>query len=942
MRRTYVALDLEFTGLDPQRDEIIEIGMVKFRGDEVLDTFSSLVHTQRSLSYRIEQLSGITQADVDGAPPLRSLNGKILAFVQNHPLVGHSIDVDLSFLNRQGPPLQNLAIDTFELASILVPEVKRYSLENLARHLGIEIEEHHRALADATATKDLFLALMARAAGWDQGVLREIVQLAENSEWPMLRVFRDALDDGPAIRVRGVGEGRLRPAPLKLALSDDDWPPLEPTKTITPVDADQLAAMISPEGLVARSFPAYEYRPQQVDMLKAVAEAINVPTHALIEAGTGVGKSLAYLLPAIHFATQNDRRVVISSNTINLQDQLYNKDVPDLQAMLPVPFRAALLKGRNNYLCRRRLETFRRGRRLTVEEARVLAKVMAWLPATKSGDRTELLLFHRENEIWSQIQATSETCLGDRCRFRQEGQCFFYRARSRAERAHLLIINHALLLSDLVLENRILPEFKHLIIDEAHHLEEQATSQFGFEVASQDIYAFLSGLGHTTGGAPGGLLAVVPGLVTDLAPAHPLRRRVGELVERISARVETTERRLFELFQVLSGFVAEHAGADSGQYDQTIRLTSAFYVQPGWSDVEIAYDNLATPLRQIGNDLQKLIAEIEGRQSADELDLEGDEVLQSLQTYAMQAMELCVGMDRILLDPDDNDICWLSIAKRSGQITLHSAPLHVGTTLSETLFETKECVIMTSATLRIGESFYFIKERLGLEDALETALDSPFDYQTAVLLYVPKDIPEPNQPYYQKTIERALIDLCVATEGRALILFTSNSQLHSTYRSIRGALDDEQIIVMGQGIDGSRQRLLSDFSSTPRSVLLGTRSFWEGVDVVGEALSCLTIARLPFAVPTDPIIAARAETFQDPFNEYYLPDAILRFRQGFGRLIRSQNDYGIVVVLDKRILTKSYGKTILRSLPRCTARQGPLERLPILARRWLDPEQRGL
>jgi len=284
-------------------------------------------------------------------------------------------------------------------------------------------------------------------------------------------------------------------------------------------------------------------------------------------------------------------------------------------------------------------------------------------------------------------------------------------------------------------------------------------------------------------------------------------------------------------------------------------------------------------------------------------------------------------------------VYWVSVSQRSHEVTLHSAPIHVGPLLDERLFSQKASVILTSATLRTDQGFAYIEDRLGVEEPAHLALDSPFDFRSAVLLYVPKDIPEPNEPFYQKTVEQAIVDLVQATEGRALVLFTSNSQLNTTYRATRSALEKEGIILLGQGIDGSRRQLLESFRSMPRSVLMGTRSFWEGIDVVGQSLSCLIIARLPFAVPDDPILMARSETFEDPFDQYYLPETILRFRQGFGRLIRSREDYGVVAVLDKRLITKAYGKTILRSLPPCTARMGPLETLPTLAKRWLDPHR---
>jgi len=696
--------------------------------------------------------------------------------------------------------------------------------------------------------------------------------------------------------------------------------------------------MILPKGLIARAFSGYEHRPQQVEMLQAVAEAINIPSHLLVEAGTGTGKSLAYLLPAVYFAVQNGRRVVISSNTINLQDQLYGKDIPDLKRILPLDFRAALLKGRNNYLCLRRLAAFRRAQQLDTDGVRVLAKVLAWLPTTETGDRAELVLINAEGAIWTQIQSSSETCMGDQCPYRRTGQCFFYRARARAERAHLVIVNHALLLSDLVLENRILPEFKYLIIDEAHHLEEQATNQFGVEVSQRAVYVFLNGVSQG-GETPGGLLADVPRLFQNRGVSSTAQQATTDTIQRLRTDVDIAERRLYELFNILSTFLDEHSELRQNAqdlYDQNISLTNGLRAQPDWVQIETSWESLSTSLQQVLRNLERLTEQVSGLNLGE--DSERDEIVQNLKAQLQLGQQLWMGMNSILLEPESTGIYWISIAKYRQEITLHSAPLHVGPLLAEKLFAEKDCVILTSATLRTANSFEFISERLGLKDAMEVALDSPFDYKTSVLLYVPKDIPEPSEPYYQKTIEKALVDLCRATEGRTLILFTSNSQLQATYRAIQRPLEDEGIVLFGQGMDGSRRQILENFVNTPRAVLLGTRSFWEGVDVVGQALSCLVIARLPFAVPTDPVYSARAATFDDSFNQYYLPDSILRFRQGFGRLIRSKEDYGLVVVLDKRILTKSYGKTILRSLPPCTARQGPLESLPSLASRWLDVE----
>jgi DNA polymerase-3 subunit epsilon/ATP-dependent DNA helicase DinG len=946
MPRTYVALDLELTGLDRQRDEIIEVALVRFKGSEILDTFSSLVHTRRPVSPRIEQMIGLSSRDVVDAPRLEQLRGEILRFVSNYPLVAHSIETDLFFLQKQGLSLQNVALDTFELASILVPEANTYSLVSLSEMMGIPLPDAHRALPDALATQALFAALVTRFDEWDLPLLREILSMAQASAWSLWPLLQDVIQD----RETRTGMPLLAEAPSSRAFrgsefanlprEPDDAPPLAPAADITPIDPDPLVAAISPGGALARIFPGYEYRPQQVEMLKAVAEAFNAPEHLLVEAGTGTGKSLAYLLPAIQFATQNERRVVVSSNTINLQDQLYTKDIPDLQHLLKQPFRAALLKGRGNYICLRRLSTFRRSRQMTIDGVRVLAKVMAWLPKTHTGDQSELLLLNAENGIWKELQATSETCIGDRCPYHSGGRCFFHRARSRAEHAHLVVVNHALLLSDLMLENRILPEYDYVIIDEAHHLEEQATNQFGLEIARQDVAAFLGALSQPGVTGPSGLLGQIPALFDAYQVSDPVRQTIADQIERMANHIDSALANLDTLFRILTLFLEDYqepGAASQGAYDRTVRITPGLRIQPGWSDIEIASDNLAAPLKQIVQGLEQLAAWI--TRLPDEEDQLKTDMLLEVKSQLQRGTEICHGIDQILVDPNDDFVYWVSVSQYNQEVALHSAPIHVGELLNERLFTDKECVILTSATLRTDREFGYIEDRLGMERPTHVAVDSPFDFQSAVLLYVPKDIPEPNEPYYQKNVEQAIVSLVQATEGRALVLFTSNSQLNATYRATHSVLEKEGIIVLGQGIDGSRRQILESFRATPRAVLMGTRSFWEGVDVVGSSLSCLIITRLPFAVPDDPILTARSETFEDPFNQYYLPETILRFRQGFGRLIRSKEDFGVVAVLDKRLITKTYGKAILRSLPPCTARMGPIETLPVLARRWLDPER---
>jgi ATP-dependent DNA helicase DinG len=944
MPRTYVALDLETTGLSPDRDAIIEIGAVKFRDDQVLDTWSSLVNPQRPIPYKIEQLTGITSKEVSRAPAMEALIEPLRRFVGHHPLVGHNIvNFDLKILHRHGLFLDNLPVDTFELASILLPHAARYSLGKLAEALGIALRNQHRALDDALVTKDLFLALLRQASSLNPTVIREINRLAAHVDWPSREVFmqvereqaRNAFAGaiGQQLRAKGlVGKGEM----LGLLLShEDEIKPLRPAGQRTPLDVDQLASMLERDGTFAQQFPGYEHRPPQVQMLRVVAQAFNDGQHLLVEAGTGTGKSVAYLLPAVHYAVQNGERVVISTNTINLQDQLFNKDIPDLRKILPFEFRACVLKGRNNYLCQRRLAALRHSDPLQPIEMRVLAKILVWLPYTRTGDKGELFLpSANEQAVWYRVRSEAEACAADRCPYRQRNQCFFYHARQVAEGSHLIVVNHSLLLADVAVENRVLPEYRYLIVDEAHHLEDATTRQLSFAVAQTTVERLLREVGSSQSDAKrfGGILGEVLGHCRDKVP-QTIKDKLTTHIKRLQRETEQARLSLYEFFNDLTLFLENHSEG-GGQYDRRVRLEGGMRAQPAWSNVEIAWDNLSAHLLRLTEGLEQLAGGLDALTEYDIPDVE--DLQQELAGLAFRLAAIHEQVEAIVTKPSPREVYWAQIDARSNIVSLHAAPLHVGNLVQRHLFLPKECVILTSATLRTNGKFSFVRERLNADAVDEMAVGSPFDFERQVLLYLPTDIPEPRQPYYQKTVEKTLVELARATRGRMLVLFTSYSQLRTTSRTIAPALVEDDIVVFAQGDGTSRAQLLENFRTTERAVLLGTRSFWEGIDVMGEALSCLVIARLPFSVPSDPIFAARSETFADPFGEYSVPETILRFRQGFGRLIRSSTDRGVVVMLDKRLLTKRYGAAFLNSLPQCTVRKGPLAELPRMAATWID------
>ena len=988
MNQIYVALDLETTGLRPETDAIIEVGAVRFSADgQVRDSWSSLVNPLVPIPRKIQVLTGIAPQDVARAPTLHEVLPVLASFVRDYPIVGHNVSFDRNFLSQKGLPLANTPIDTFELASILLPKMPSYNLEMLTKALGIQSPTYHRALEDARLAKDLFLALLERALDLDLETVQEINRAAARSpaaaggsvnrpEWPLRRLFQDIEREkvrygfASSIREQLRAKGGLDQETLGLAAAGTPWEaPLTPSPTRRSINTAALAAMLEEGGLLSRAFAGYEHRPEQIAMLRAVAEAFNDDEHLIVEAGTGVGKTVAYLLPAIFFAVANGRHVVISTNTINLQDQIYNKDIPDLQRMFQVPsstfqvpgsnvkpetwnmerFRSALVKGRANYLCLRRWGTFRHNPNPSVDEIRLLAKILIWLPTTITGDRAELTItVPAEQAAWGRLAANAETCTPDTCNFRQRDACFLYRARKAAEAAHLIVVNHALLFSDIVTENRVLPEHSHLIVDEAHHLEDVATTQLGYNVDQRGILAFLDGLNQPVGGER------TTGLLSEL-PAHfrgstvPAGRQ-KEIEAQIAAVVNDVERArqgVYRFFNVLTmfltGHVAEEQQSRATGYDQPVRLTGGLRAQPNWGEVEIAWDDCSLLLGRVQDGLGRLHAAFSDLAGQAVLDLE--ELLSDLATNAGFLGRLRARVRALISEPSHQEIYWLTVGAQDQEITLHTAPLHVGELLDSLLWSQKDCLVLTSATLATEGTFDYVQERLGLEDAKELLVGSPFDYQSSTLVYIPDDIPEPGRPGYQKAVEQALLALGKATQGRALVLFTSHNAVRSTYQSIVSPLEEEGITVLGHGIDGTPRQLIERFKANPKAMVLGTSSLWEGVDVVGEALSVLVIGKLPFAVPTDPIFAARSEAFEDAFSQYAVPQTVLKFKQGFGRLIRSKTDRGVVVILDRRLSTKSYGRAFLDSLPRCSVLRGPLSQLPREAAAWLDrplPVQRRL
>ncbi len=943
--QVFVALDLEMTGPQVGAEEIIEIAAVKFRLGRVLDSFSTLVNPERALPLKIQRLTGIDPAALRRAPTLDRVIMRLVDFIGGAPIVGQSIGNDLAFLAQRGIRLPNQVYDTFDLATLLLHGLPSYRLTAIAEHLGVEVPGEHRATTDALVSKNVFERLFERAMELDLSIIQAINELAKGTAWPLASFFqmvereraRAAFQEsGTSLRARLQVKGPLDAAAVDLlhlaARARPD--PLEPAAERTAIDPDALAAELAPGGAFERIFPGFEHRPQQVEMLRAVADTLNAGDQLVVEAGTGTGKSLAYLLPAAEWAVRNGERVVISTATINLQDQLFTKDIPDLQRVLPAEFRAALVKGRGNYLCLRRYAQERRQRDLSLPEITGLVKLMIWLSQTESGDRAELNLSRDEEPVWGKVCATVETCTWNRCVYLKNGTCFLHRARREAEAAHIVVVNHSLLLSDVAANSKVLPDYRYLIVDEAHHLEAQATDQLGYSVSERSLGVHLDELSRPVG--PERWLGCLNDLRQSFrgsqVPVNTIKE-IDALLTELHAEVQAARAASHELFGRLRTFAQKYS-PEQGDYNRRLRLVGAVRGQPEWAGVGLDCERLVGKLIDLHGRLERLRV-LYDRQK-DRGILNYDDILADLEAHLQYNENVRVQLEGVLVKPREDFIYWIETGSDGGGAALHAVPLSVGDLLQQNLFQAKEAVVLTSATLSAGGRLGYVEERLGLDRPRELIVGSPFDYRTSTAVLIPNDIPEPNRPGYQAGVERAILEVCTASEGRALVLFTSNAQLRQTFKAIEAPLRQRDILVLGQGIDGtSRRQLLANFKANPRTVLLGSASFWEGVDVVGEALSVLIITKLPFPVPSDPVFAARSELFDDAFNQYSVPQTILKFKQGFGRLIRSRTDRGVLVLLDRRVQTKTYGPTFLKSLPPCAVHALPSRQLGPGVAKWL-------
>lgn len=884
-RPTYVAFDLETTGLSARSDRIIEIGAVKFTRDGVLDTFSTLVDPGQPVPLVVQRLCGLHDSDLAGQPTPEEAVAQLAMFCEGSELVGHGIGFDLAFCSELLPEVfhNRPAIDTSELARTFMPLAPSHSLEELSTSLDLVHDRPHRALSDAEATRLLLWRLVDEALALPAVLRVRVRHLLINGPWHSGAFMADELE------LCGEAPTSASPphsAPVPLEFPDDLDDDLAPRF---------VGDAFGPQGLLAASDPLFELREEQQQMALAVTQALRRGQRLLVEAGTGVGKSLAYLMPAREWAARRHERVVVSTHTITLQEQLLSKDVPLLDAARPLPIRVSVLKGRGNYLSLRRMERWLRAspmatRSKDADELRFKVRVLVWAYQTRTGDRSELRLAGRDPEFWDMVASTVDDCLGPACHNWRDRSCFMARARLDARESDVVIVNHALLLTDADSGGSVLPEFHHLVVDEAHHLEEAATQAQGRRLSLGSILAVLE-------------------RIPDLGD--------GELGQGLKAARQSASAAFGDLKTLV--------GEDSSRGYSQIVFTSKLTGRPSWARSAKSLQRMVRALEAAGASLRRVGQE--GRVESGLFPQPDNAALE-----CVMAGDALLGMARLgasamaaaVEEQSSTQVAWAEL-ERGARPVIRLAPVEVASSLREGLFDHCESVVLTSATLAVAGSFAYIRARLGMEGAEELVLDSPFDYLRQSLCCLPRGVPGHGDPRHGSVVAQLVADVAERLGGRTLVLFTGYQSLRDVHHHLQGRLQSRGIAVLGQGLDGTRNQLLRNFRRHSRTVLLGTNSFWEGIDLPGEVLQCVVIDKLPFPVPSDPVFQARAKSMSDSFSQLSLPEAVLRLKQGFGRLVRGHGDRGAVVICDPRILEKSYGDSFVRALPRATFNYDPVD-----------------
>ncbi len=1022
-----VALDLETTGLHVEQDAILEVAAIKFQGTEILDTFESFVSPGRSIPYRVQRLTGIKPELLAGAPPFNAIAHKLQTFLGDFPIVGHSIPFDVSFLRRWGLARTNPLIDTFELATVLLPSLSSYNLGQVAQTLGIQVPlDRHRAMVDTALAMKVFWVLHQRLQSVDLTLLKDLANLDAPRSWPLLHFFRQELrerqeQDGLQGRLtrgslgdRFAAQLGMDPRVLSFSVanqqeaSQDSLPPADTLPASAPLDSiKQIESLVEVIPEQAEPPAPKSYQTARI----AVREALEQGKSLLIEVTIGGNDYTPAILPALEWLTEPTgedkappRRLVIACSSQQSARRLVETTLPRLQEQLKSNLPVAYLAEHGGYLCTHRwfgAALRRTSGELTAEQARGLAKLGLWAQQTLTGERSELTLLPQELAAWERISSgveripSGDSRSGDsyqRCTYRRKGYCFVSLAEERVKAATIVVTTHSGLFDDLSHAHSLLAGIDRRLILDADLLEEENARWSSAELAQPRLLELLNTIGiELPDGRYQGLLALAApalrmngpgGLSTTptVAKAELDQRMLTWFQSLRQARVAVEK--LFSCFcQLLEEFLQQGAssgGKDKGRgessgrshggrgseqrTDQPLRLSGQMRNLGAWKDTERAWQQVAQRLQvviDLAYEAEKII--LTTQRNRHRLDIgsgEDSSVAAELVAVAHQLSKQKQLGQQAMSFTDSENVYWLRMPPPSPPFAqtpshqrhtestagaqpaenvpvLHTQLVQTSAFLRRLLLSDNSCTIFSGSALSVDNSFTFSRGVLGLDNDACPALSVVTEHHEQTLLYMPNDVPEPNAPQYQRHLDETLIHLATALEGQLVALFTSHAALRSSYATIKPLLETRGILVLGHGVDGSPRQLWQIFHRQERVVVLGTGSFWDGVDDIDRSPACLLIARLPMPVLNDPPMAARADHYSDQLHQLTVPVASLRMRRALNRLVWSDTKRNAVVLFDRRVISKEYGSTILHSLPHCSQRQAAVSHMPETILDWL-------
>lgn len=930
MTQRYVVVDLETTGNSVKKgDKIIQFAAVVVENGKIAEQFSTFLNPEQPLTPFIEELTGIQSEQLEGAPLFADIAPEIIRLLDKACFVAHNVLFDLSFLQDElleagfsgfyGP-----TIDTVELAKIMRPQSASYKLSHLAAAEGLIHERPHQADSDALVTAELLMKFADELKQIPLVTLKQLLTLSHSLQSEISELMEYTLQQ------------RMKQSPLH-------HPYLQIHKGIAfrkPVPPEKLArpfAVQFPEKheekmeMLKKAFSPFEARQGQLNMMDDVYRLINGEKLAMLEAGTGLGKTLGYLVPAAYFSVANNEKVIISTYTIELQNQLLQKELANLRNSIPFQVQTAILKGRSNYISLANVDRVLRIRDDNYDSTLTKMQILIWLLQTETGDRDELNLTSGGELFWEKLH--NGTRLANEHQASWEPFDFYNRAKAQAEVADLIITNHAYLLTDYFTNKEGIFSGSTIIIDEAHQLDHAASKHLGSSFDYISIKMMLNKIGTAEQKL---LLYRLMQFLKDGKEADE------GLCGRIEAAVQEIGYELEQFFRMLAGMSEKRMAGAADK--NAANLREILLASPNQRALLMLVERLVDHFKQLANLLDAGTTYI-----LQTSQLGKSQMFYLSELYALvQFMREKSGLLReYFLKPNAGTIYWLEWNRNSPSqyVYLYSQPILAGNTLWNRFFSRQRSVILTSSTLTVKGSFDYMKNKLGIygQECETLEYPSPFNYKEKVRMLVASDIPEVNKVSvedYAAWIAAYVRDAALAAKGRMLVLFTSHEMLKQTHEWLKNEPELDDFSILSHGVSSnSKSRLIKYFQNYDKSILLGTAGFWDGLDLPGETLQCLMMVRLPFSSPSEPVTEARCnEIIADggnPFSSYTLPEAVIRFRQGFGRLIRTDDDRGIFIVCDRRIVTAPYGADFIHSIPDIDKADITLNALKPAVKQWL-------